>query len=169
MSIIVATYRPLSPERFGVVERKISIYGGGWWQVRRTIGEDKRHPFTAGNREIGAGRKVFSFQRDRCSQRYKVRTGDGGEPVFVGQTLDPGHSRAIVETKRQLHPDSRATRSSLDNADDRRVRTICRHEIDDHKGAVPGSENGLQYHRVATVGPRDARRLLRRDRPTTVI
>src|SRR3954451_24170523 len=118
MSIIGATSRPLLPERFSVVERQVGIYGGGWRQVRRTVGEDKRHPFAARNREIGAGRKVSCFQLDRCSQGNKVRAGDGGEPILIGQPVDPWHSRAIVEAKREVHPNSRAPRSSLDNADD---------------------------------------------------
>jgi len=170
MPIIGATCRPLLPERFGVVERLIGIYGGGWRQVRRTVGEDKRHPFAARNGEIGSGRKVLSFQLDRCSQRDKVWAGDRGDSILIGQTFDPRHSRAIVEAEREVHPNLRASRSSLDNADDRGVGPVRRHEIDNGKGPVPNCKNSLQYHCVATIGPRTlVQRVRRRNRPPTVV
>ena len=101
-----------------------------------------------------------------------VATSDGRGIPFSpdGRSVNPRHRRAIVEAKREFHPNARATRPSLDNANDGGVRTVHRHEIDDGERTILSGENILQYQCIAAIGPRALIQGGRgRDRPAAMI
>ena len=162
------TIAPFPPECLRALQRVERIDSSRRILKRGSVREDEGNRVTGLDRELTDCCEVFTEECGRGSQDQTLRTGNRIECPVI-ESVDPRHSRAVVEAHHKLVTKNHPPRPP--SHDPHKVPGLCgRHEIDDCRTARLCFEFGFEDEGAGTVAPSHAeRRALWSDEPSAVV
>ena len=117
--------------------------------VRRKPGQHKRDAVAFRDGEIRHRGQIFAARFNRRAQDQGIGPGDRFEPAVA--FAHPGNDVAVIEPDDQLHLHPHAAAQAFDDADDVRIFSARRHEIDQPHRAFGRFDFRFEDQRVTPI------------------